>query len=155
MTPRASARQGIIASRYIQSEENISMHAEEEEKEGGMPETPKRSGTPTSENGDSDDVMTEVEWRHEEHYMTPTKQGKKRIKGKGVRRAVTPERPIPNVLQTPRRRKLEADWAKPAEEVTNERGVINLEDFIGEYLRNTNRLRDFMLAQEKFDMNYE
>jgi len=34
--------------------------------------------------------MTEVEWRDEEPYMTPTKKGKKSTKGKGVKRPVTP-----------------------------------------------------------------
>jgi len=38
-----------------------------------------------------DDTMTEVEWRDEEPYMTPTKKGKKHNKGKGVKRPVTPE----------------------------------------------------------------
>jgi len=51
--------------------------------------------------------------------MTPTKKGKKHNKGKGVRRPTTPERPIPNMPQTPSRRTLEADWAKPAEELMN------------------------------------
>jgi len=49
------------------------------------------------------------------------------------------------------RKKLEDDWVKPAEVVTNERGPVNLEVFIGEYLRNTNGLRDFMVKQEKYD----
>jgi len=98
--------------------------------------------------------MTEVEWRDEEPYMTPTKKGKKCNKGKGVKRPVTPERPIPNMPQTPSRKKLEADWAKPAEEVTNENKEVNLEAFIGEYLRNTNRLRDFMINKAKFEDSY-
>jgi len=87
------------------------MHAamEEEEKEEGVPVTLKRSSTPTFENSDEDDVMTDVEWRDDEIYMTPTKKGKKRNKGKGVKRPVTPERPIPNMPQTPSRKKLEAD----------------------------------------------
>jgi len=87
-TPKASA--GIIARRYIQSEENDSMHVTENEGEEGMPETPKRSRTPTLEHCDSEDGMTEVPWRDEEPYMTSTKQGKKRNKGKGVRRPETP-----------------------------------------------------------------
>jgi len=107
-TPKAST--GIIARRYIQSEENTSQHATA--KEGGMEETwkvytpiPRKfdiSGSSDSEY----DRMTEVEWRDEEPYMTPTKKGKKRNKGKGVERVATPERPIPNMLQTPSRRKL-------------------------------------------------
>jgi len=104
-TPRASG-QSILVKRYIQLEENVSMHAamEEEEKEGGVPNTLRRSGTPTFENSDGDDAMTEVEWRDEEVYLTPTKKGKKRNKRKGVKRPVTPERPIPNMPQTPSRR---------------------------------------------------
>ena len=124
-TPRASA--GIIARRYIQSEENASQDAEEE---GGMEET-RRVCTPiprkfeVSDSSDNeDDRMTEVEWRDESPYMTPTKKGKKRNKGKGVRRPVTPERPIQNMPQTPSRRKLEADWAKPAESLANENGPV-------------------------------
>jgi len=72
-TPRASA--GIIARRYIQSEENATQYAEEE---GGMEET-WRVHTPiprkfeVSDSSDSeDDMMTEVEWRQESPYMTPT-----------------------------------------------------------------------------------
>jgi len=38
-----------------------------------------------------DDTMTEVEWRVDEHYPTPTKKGNMRYKGKGVQRPVTPE----------------------------------------------------------------
>jgi len=65
VTPRE--RTGINASRYIWSEENISKQAaEEEEMEGGVPETWRRSSTPTFENSDSDEAMTEVEWRAEE-----------------------------------------------------------------------------------------
>jgi len=101
-----------------------------------------------------DDAMTEVEWRDEEPYMTPTKKGKKRNKGKGVKRPETPDRPIPNMPQTPSRRKLEADWAKPAEGLTNQNGPVNLEAFIGEYLRNTNGLRDFMVGREEYDVKY-
>jgi len=74
-TPRASA--GIIAHRYIQSEENTSQYAEEE---GGMEET-RKVHTPIprkfeiSDSSDSeDDRMTEVERRDEEVYMTPTKK---------------------------------------------------------------------------------
>jgi len=98
--------------------------------------------------------MTEVEWRDEKPYMTPTKKGKKRNKGKGVKRPETPKRPIPNMPQTPSRRKLEADWAKPAEGLTNQNGPVNLEAFIGEYLRNTNGLRDFMVGREEYDVKY-
>jgi len=155
-TPRASA--GIIARRYIQSEENTSRNAEEE---GGMEET-RKVYTPIPrkfEVGDSsdneDDAMTEVEWRDESPYMTPTKEGKKRNKGKGVRRPTTPKRPIPNMPQTPSRKKLEVDWAKPAETLTNESGAVNLEAFIGEYLRNTNGLRDFMATNQLHDERYD
>jgi len=157
-TPRAAT--GIIARRYIQSEENTSQHAEENETEGGMEETRKvytpipRKFEISDDSEASDEAMTEVEWRDEEPYMTPTKKGKKRNKGKGVRRPTTPERPIPNMPQTPSRRKLEADWAKPAERLTNEKEPVNLEVFIGEYLRNTNGLRDFMVGRENYDVKY-
>ena len=99
----------------------------------------------------SDEVMMEVEWRDEEPYMTPIKMGKKRNKGKGVKRPETPERPIPNMPQTPCRRMLEIDWTKPASEVTNEKKEIDLEAFIGEYLRNTNGLRDCTICKEQHD----
>ena len=102
----------------------------------------------------SDKAITEVEWREEEPYMTPMKKAKKRNKGKGVRRAATPERPIPNRPQTPSRRKLEADWAKPAESLTNQNEPVNLEAFIGEYLRKTNGLRDCMVGREDYDVKY-
>jgi len=155
-TPRASA--GIIARRYIQSEENAT---EDAEKEGGMEET-LRVYTPiprkfeVSDSSDNeDDMMTEVEWRDESPYMTPTKKGKKRNKGKGVKRPATPDRPIPNMPQTPSRKKLEADWAKPAELLTNENGPVNLEAFIGEYLRNTNGLRDYMATNQLHDERYD
>jgi hypothetical protein len=151
-TPRASA--GIIARRYTQAEENVS---QSEEKEVGMEEAQKVY-TPILRNfeiSDSeDDRMSEVEWREEEPYVTPTKSGKKWNKGKGVERPQTPERPIPNMPQTPRRRRLKADWAKPAEEAANGKGPGNLEEFIGEYLRNTNGLREFMLGKEKYDTIY-
>jgi len=155
-TPRASA--GIIARRYIQSEENASQDAEEE---GGMEKT-QRVYTPiprkfeVSDSSDNeDDAMTEVEWRDESPYMTPTKKGKKRNKGKGVKRPATPEQPIPNIPQTPSRRRLEADWAKPAESLTNESGPVNLEVFISEYLRNTNGLRDYMATSQLHDERYD
>jgi len=102
-----------------------------------------------------DDAMTEVEWRDESPYMTPTKKGKKRNKGKGVKRPATPERPIPNMPQTPSRKRLEADWAKPAESLTNENGPVNLEAFIGEYLRNANGLRDYMATNQLHDERYD
>jgi len=155
-TPRVSA--GIIARRYIQSEENTSQHAENE---GGMEETQKvytpipRKFEVSDSSDNEDDTMTEVEWRDEDPYMTPTKKGKKRNQGKGVKRLVTPERPIPNMPQTPSRRKLEADWAKPAESLANENQPADLGKFIGEYLRNTNGLRDFMVGQERNDANYD
>jgi len=56
--------------------------------------------------------------------------------------------------QTPSRRKLEADWAKPVDEVTNDKKEIDLEVFIGEYVRNTNGLRDFMINKAKYDDSY-
>jgi len=155
-TPRASA--GIIACKYIQSEENTSQYTEEE---GGMEETRKvytpipRKFEISDSSENEDDMMTEVEWRDEEVYMTPTKKGKKRNKGKGVQRLATPERPILNMPQTPNRRKLEADWARPAESLTNENEPADLGKFIGEYLRNTNGLRDFMVGQERNDANYD
>jgi len=102
-----------------------------------------------------DDMMTEVEWRDESPYMTPTKKGQKRKKGKGVRRPVMPDKPIPNMPQTPSRKRLEADWAKPAETLTNENGAVNLQTFIGEYLRNTNGLRDFMATNQMHDERYD
>jgi len=155
-TPRASA--GIIARRYIQSEENTSQGTE---KEGGMEETlsvhtpiPRKFEVSDSSDNE-DDMMTDVEWRDESPYMTPTKKGKKRNKGKGVRRPVTPERPIPNMPQTPSRKKLDADWAKPAETLTNENGPANLEAFVGEYLRNTKGLRDYMATNQLHDERYD
>jgi len=155
-TPWASA--GSIARKYIQSEENTSQYAE---KEGGMEET-RKVYTPIprkfdiSDNSDNeDDMMTEVEWRDEEPYMTPTKKGKKRNKGKGVKRPVTPERPILNMPQTPSRKKVESGWAKPAESLANENEPADLGKFIGEYLRNTNGLRDFMVGQERNDASYD
>ena len=151
--PRASA--GLIVQRYIRSEENASQHAE---KEGGIEET-RRVDTPiprTFEISDSsNDPMTEVQWREDEPYMKPTNKGKKRNKRKGVKRPVTPERPIPNMPQTPSRRKLESDWAKPADTLTSEDEPADLGKFIGEYLRNTNGLRDFMVGQERNDANYD
>jgi len=155
-TPRASA--GIIARRYIQSEENISQGAE---KDGGMEETRKvytaipRKFEISDSSDNEDDMMTEVEWRDESPYMTPTKKGKKRNKGKGVRRPETPERPIPNMPQTPSRKKLDSDWAKPAETLTSENGPVNLEAFVGEYLRNINGLRDFMATNQLHDERYD
>jgi len=150
-TPRASA--GIIAQRYIQSEVNASQHAEKDE---GVEETlivytpiPRKFEISDS----SDDAMTEVEWRDESPYMTPTKKGKKPHKGKGVRRPETPDQPIPNMPQTPSRKLFEVDWAKPAESLACENEPADLGKFLGEYLRNTKDLRDFMVGQEKNDMN--
>jgi len=143
-TPRASA--GIIARKYIQAEENDSQHAERKEE---MEETLKVY-TPIPRkfeiSDSSDEAMTEVEWRDETPYMTPTKKGKKRNKGKGVRRPETPDQPIPNMPQTPSRKKLEFDWAKPAATLASEDEPADLGKFIGEYLRNTNGLRDFMVG---------
>jgi len=109
-TPRASA--GIIARRYIQSEENISQHAEEE---GGMEETRKvytpipRKFEVSDDSDEEDDTMTEVEWRDVEPSMTSTKKGKKRNKGKGVKRPTTPERPNdqPRICRRCRERRAE------------------------------------------------
>jgi hypothetical protein len=56
--------------------------------------------------------------------------------------------------QTSSRRRLEVDWAKPAEVLAKERGTRNLEAFIGEYLLNTNGMRDFMVGGEKYDKEY-
>ena len=158
LTPRTSGK-SILATRYIQSEENINIQVvDSEEEEGGVAETMKISiPIPRKfEISDSDDeVMTEVEWRDEEPYRMLTKKGKKRNKGKRELRPVTPERPIPNMPQTPSRRKLEADWSKPVEAVTNEEGVVNLEAVIGEYLRNTNGLRDFMATNQLHDERYD
>ena len=143
-----------LLHRGIFSEENTSQHAEKTE---GMEETPTvYTPIPTKfEISDSsNEAMTELEWRDESPYVTPTKQGKKRNIGNGVKRPETPERPILNMPQTPSRRKLEADLAKPAGEVTNEKKEGNLEAFIGEYLRNTNGLRDFMINKEKYDDSY-
>jgi len=156
-TPRVGT--GSIAQRYIQSVENTSQHAEKENQEG-MDETRKvhtpipRKFEISDSSEASDEAMTEVEWREEEPYMTPTKRGKKCNKGKGVKRPETPERPIPNMPQTPSRRNLEADWAKSAETLANESEPVNLEAFIGEYLRNTNGLRDFMVGREDYDLKY-
>jgi hypothetical protein len=61
MTPQGSVKAGMITSRYIESEENTSMHAAGEKGEG-EPETPKTGCTPTWENSNSNDAMTEVEW---------------------------------------------------------------------------------------------
>jgi len=155
-TPRASA--GTIARRYIRSEENTTQYAEEE---GGMEETRKvhtpipRKFEASDSSDNEDNSMTEVEWRDESPYMTPTKRGKKRNKGKGVRRPVMPDQPIPNMPQTPSRKKLDVDWAKPAESLTNENGPVNLEAFVGEYLRNTNGLRDFMATNQLHDERYD
>jgi len=155
-TPKASA--GIIACKYIQSEENASQGAE---KERGTEETRKvyipipRKFEASDSSDNEDDMMTEVEWRDESPYMTPTKKGKKRNKGKGVQRPVTPKRPIPNMPQMPSSKKLDAHWAKPAETLTNENGPVNLEAFVGEYLRNTNGLRDFMATNQMHDERYD
>jgi len=155
-TPRASA--GIIARRYIQLEEDATQNVEDE---GGMEETRKvytpipRKFEVSDSSDNEDDMRTEVEWRDESPYMTPTKKGKKRNKGKGVKRPVTPDQPIPNMPQTPSRKRLEADWAKPAESLTNENGPVNLEAFIGEYLRNTNGLRDYMATSQLHDERYD
>ena len=155
-TSRVSA--GIIARRYIQSEENASQHAE---KDGGMEETLKvytpipRKFEVSDSSDNEDDMMTEVEWRDESPYMMPTKKGKRRNKGKGVRRPETPDQPILDMPQTPSRKKLELDWAKPAATLTSEDEPADLGKFIGEYLRNTNDLRDFMVGQERNDASYD
>jgi len=155
LTPWASA--GLITRKYIQWEEDVSQHTE---KEGGMEETQKvytpiwRKFEITDSSNNRDDTMTEVKRRDEEPRMTPMKKGKKRNKGKGVQRPATPERPIRNMPQTPCRRKLESDWAKPAESLANEDEPADLGKFIGEYLLNTNGLRDYMVGQERNDASY-
>jgi len=154
--PRTSS--GIIVQRYIRSEENTSQHATAEE---GMEETWKvytpiqRKVEISDDSERSDDAMTEVEWRDETPYMTPTKKGKKCNKRKGVKRPAMPEQPIPNMPQMPRRRKLESDWAKPADTLASEDEPADLGKFFGECLRNTNGLRDFMVGQENNDANYD
>jgi len=80
---------------------------------------------------------------------------KKRNKGKGVERPVTPDQPIPNMPQMPSRRKLESNWAKPAETLASENEPADLGKFIGEYLRNTNGLTDFMVGQGRNDASYD
>jgi hypothetical protein len=55
---------------------------------------------------------------------------------------------------TPSRRRLQEDWAKAAEETANGKGPGNLQELIGEYLRNTKGLRELMLAKEKYDTIY-
>ena len=156
LTPRASA--GIVACKYIQLEEDVSEHAEEEE---GMEETQKvytpiqRKFEISDDSDNEDDTMTEVKWRDQKPYMTPTKKEMKRIKGKGVKRPTTPAQPIPNMLQTPSRKKVDADWAKPAEMLASEDEPEDVGKYIGEYLRNTNGLRDFLVGQERNDANYD
>jgi hypothetical protein len=56
--------------------------------------------------------------------------------------------------QTPSRNRVKADWAKPAEDMINGKEEGNLEAFIGEYLKNTNGLRDFMINKAKYDDSY-
>ena len=109
----------------------------------------------SDESNASDDATTEVGWREEELYMMPTKKGQKLNKGKGVKRSQSPERPIQNMPQTPSRRKVEVNWAKPGGVVTNEGEPVNLETFIGEYLRNSNGLRDFMATNQLQDERYD
>jgi len=158
LTPRVST--GIISQKYLLAEENVSQHVGKKEEEEGMGKTwkvytpiqTKFDISGSSEN--KDDMMTELGWRDEEPYLMPTKKGKKHNKGKGVKRQVTPKRPIPNMPQTPTRRKLKADWAKPAEVVMNKKEPGTLEPFIGEYLTNTDGLRDFTLAKEKYYNHY-
>jgi len=57
--------------------------------------------------------------------------------------------------QIPSRRKLKADWTRPAESLTNEDEPADLGKFIGEYHQNTNGLRDFMVGQERNDTSYD
>lgn len=67
--------------------ENISKHVAEKDEDGmEVPGTLRRSGSPTFENTDSDDAMTEVKCRDEEPYMMSTEKGKKCNKRKGVER---------------------------------------------------------------------
>jgi len=56
--------------------------------------------------------------------------------------------------QSPSRRKIEADWANPAGENANEQGPGNVDEFIGEYLWNTNRWRECMLVKDNYDYSY-
>jgi hypothetical protein len=146
--PGNNTTRSFTVSRFLESGEKI--ENKKAENEEGVLETLKRNSTIDDDENESE-VATEVDWREDEPYMTPTMPGKKRNKGKGVKRPESPERPIPNMPQTPSRRKLEADWAKPAEVVTNKEGAINLEAFVGEYLRNTNGLRDFMATNQLHD----
>jgi len=154
-TPRVSA--GNITRRYIQSEENATQHAKEI---AGMEETQKdhtpipRKFDVSNSSDNEDGIMTEVEWRDEEPYITPTKKGKKHTQGKGFKRQVRPEREIPNMPHTPSWKTLPSDRANPAESLPNENEAADLEKFIGEYLQNTNGRRDFMVGQERNDVNY-
>jgi len=152
-TPRASA--GIILCRYIQSEENASQHANEEE---GMRET-RKVYTPIPRQFEISDSsyhsITEVEWRDESPYMTPTKKGKKHNKGKRVKRPEMLKQPIPNMPQTPSRIMLEDDSAKPAQTFASEDELASLGKFICEYLQNTNGLRNFLVGPERNDASYD
>jgi len=71
MIPRASAKPGVIGSRYIRSEENIGQHTDKNEQVVGVPDTPKRAHTPSqkkfeiSNSEKSDVAIMEVEWRKE------------------------------------------------------------------------------------------
>jgi hypothetical protein len=90
-TPRVTA--GIIAQRYIQSEEDASQNVTDEEEEEGMEETLKVYTSilrkfEVSDN--SDDAMTEVDLRDEEPYMTPTKKEKSAIRGRGLKGRLHP-----------------------------------------------------------------
>jgi len=60
----------------------------------------------------------------------------------------------PEYAADAKQEKVGADWAKPAEELANQNGPVNLEAFIGEYLWNTDGLRDFMVGREEYDMKY-
>jgi len=58
------------------------------------------------------------------------------------------------MLHTPCSKKLAPDWDKPAESLTNENEPADLGKCIGEYLRNSNALWDFMVRREKYDAQY-
>jgi len=66
-----------------------------------------------------------------------------------------PGRAIPNMPQTPSRRTLNSVWAKLAESLANENELADLGKYIGEYLRNTDGLRNFVVGQETDYGEYE
>jgi len=56
--------------------------------------------------------------------------------------------------QTPGMKQIDLDWGNNSLEMTNEQGEGNLNDFVGEYLRNANGMRDIMIVREKYDNEY-